>query len=333
MYEHDLSQETSLVPVPKRRYSPVLIGALTLLILVIGTAYWQIDSTLDQKEDSTDEKITILQKQIAALEEEIQKVSGQNTQIALSLPEIQKRQEIREKSQEELVTGAVSKVSPSVVSVVVTKEVPKLEIVYQNPFGDDPFFKDFGFQIPTYRQRGTEERKIGAGTGFVVDSRGYILTNKHVVDDMSASYTVLLSDGSQQVATVVYRDPKNDIALLKINKAGLTAIPLGNSDNLKLGQTVIAIGNALGEYNNSVSIGIVSGLNRDIRAANGNQIEDLQNVIQTDAAINPGNSGGPLINTNGEALGINVATVAGSSNISFAIPINEAKKILKTVLN
>ena len=237
-------------------------------------------------------------------------------------------------SREDQVPAAVAKISPSVVSIVVSKDVPKLEVVYVDPFGDDPFFKDFssGIRVPRYRQKGTEKQKVGAGTGFIIKQDGLILTNKHVVGDATAEYTVLLSDGLQKKAEVLYLDPDHDLALIKIEGSGYRTVELGDSDSLKLGQSVVAIGNALGQYSNSVSVGIISGLNRSIKASTGKTVEELKGVIQTDAAINPGNSGGPLFTLDGKVIGVNVATVVGSSNISFSIPINEAKERIKTYL-
>ncbi len=237
-------------------------------------------------------------------------------------------------SREDQIPAAVAKISPAVVSIVVSKDVPKLEVVYVDPFGDDPFFKDFssGIRIPRYRQKGTEKQKVGAGTGFIIKQNGLILTNKHVVGDTAAEYTVLLSDGSQKKAEVLYLDSEHDLALINIEGSGYKTVELGNSDTLKLGQSVGAIGNALGEYSNSVSVGIISGLNRSIKASTGKTIEELNGVIQTDAAINPGNSGGPLFTLDGKVIGVNVATVVGSSNISFSIPINEAKERIKSYL-
>ena len=142
----------------------------------------------------------------------------------------------------------------------------------------------------------------------------------------------MTNDGQKYEATVLARDPVNDIALLKINKDGLPVVKLGDSDSLKVGQTVIAIGNALGEYRNTVSKGVVSGLKRDITAGGAiGQAEQLSGVIQTDAAINPGNSGGPLLNLKGEAIGVNVAIVQGSQNIAFSLPINDVRKVIDSV--
>jgi serine protease Do len=228
------------------------------------------------------------------------------------------------------VTAAVAKVAPAVVSVVISKEVPKLQVVYQNPFGDDPRFRDYNIRIPTYQQNGTELQQVGAGTGFLVRSDGYIVTNRHVVDDPNAEYTVLLSTGAQKTAKVVYRDQNSDVALIKIDGTGYTTIPLGDSSKLQLGQTVAAIGNALGQYNNSVSVGIVSGLNRTVEAYDDQtgSTEKLSGVIQTDAAINLGNSGGPLFDLSGKAIGVNVVTAIGANSIAFAIPINVVKTII-----
>lgn len=315
----------------------IIVGLIAFFIVVsqaLGAVYFYriLGDRTVATEKSFDEKILVLQKQIAGLQESIQKITGENSQVALSLKEVQNRQAVRAQSQEELITSAVARVSPAVVSIVISKDVPQLEVVYQNPFGDDPFFKNFNIQIPVYRQKGVERKKVGAGTGFIIDTRGYILTNRHVVADEAASYTVLLSDGSQIPAQVVYRDSGNDVAIVRIDRANLHPLALGNSDTLKLGQTVVAIGNALGEYNNSVSVGIISGLDRTIEASDGARTEQLAHVIQTDAAINPGNSGGPLIATSGEVVGVNVATVVGSSNISFSLPINQIKKIIATAI-
>ena len=186
--------------------------------------------------------------------------------------------------------------------------------------------------VPQYRQNGTQKQEIGGGTGFIVSEKGLILTNKHVVEDEEAEYTVLMNDGNKLSAKVLARDPVNDIAVLKIEGNNLPVVKLGNSDSMKIGQSVIAIGNALGEFRNTVSSGIVSGLQRSITASSGfGQSETLEGVIQTDAAINQGNSGGPLLNLRGEVIGINVAIIQGAQNIGFSLPINLAKKDLEQV--
>jgi len=304
---------------------------LSFFLVLVGIASWGTFSKTQEQEKSFDGKVTALQKQISALQNEITKITGENSRVVLSLTEIQNRQQVREKSQDDLLTGAVAQITPSVVSIVISKDVPKLEVTYQNPFGDDPFFGNFGFQIPVYQQKGVEHKKVGAGTGFIITKDGYILTNKHVVADTAADYTVLLSNGAQKKAAVSYRDPENDVAIVKIDGSGCSTVTFGDSGTLKLGQTVVAVGNALGEYNNSVSVGIISGLNRTVEASGPSGTETLSGIIQTDAAINPGNSGGPLIDINGKVVGINVATVSGSSNIGFAIPVNAVKMIVSKI--
>ena len=237
-----------------------------------------------------------------------------------------------QKSQDDLLTAAVAKNAPAVVSIVISKNVPLLEVEYVNPFGDNPNYRDFGFRVPVYRQKGTARQEIGAGTGFIVTTDGYILTNNHVVFDNQAEYTVLLSSGKQETAKVIYRDAVSDVALIKISGGPYAKADLGTSSSIKLGQTVVAIGNALGEYNNSVSVGIISGMNRNVTATDASgRAENLNDVIQTDAAINPGNSGGPLLDLNGKVIGLNVATVSGASNIGFAVPIDKARSIVEEV--
>jgi len=231
--------------------------------------------------------------------------------------------------QEEAVIAAVKKYSPAVVSIIITKDMPVYERYYSRGF--DPFgFWDF--TVPQLRQRGTEERQIGAGTGFIVSADGIILTNKHVVSDDQAQYTVVMSDGEQYSAKVMAADPVNDIAVIKISDAGQREFPatvLGNSDNLQIGQSVIAIGNALGQFDNTVSVGVVSGMQRSITAQGESGSEVLEDLIQTDAAINTGNSGGPLLNLKGEVIGINTAIASGAQNVGFVIPINLAKRGLE----
>ncbi len=237
-------------------------------------------------------------------------------------------------SQQEMVVRAVKEVSPAVVSIVICKDMPIFEEYYLNPFKEfEKFFGEpFGFEIPQYRQKGTEKKEIGGGTGFIVSEDGLILTNKHVVADEEADYTVLTNDGKRYEARVLARDPAQDLAVLKIKVADkLPVIKLGNSDDLEIGQTVIAIGNVLGEFRNSVSVGVISGLGRTVTASGGGYVETLEGIIQTDAAINKGNSGGPLLNLQGEVIGINTAMALGAENVGFAIPINRAKKDIEQV--
>lgn len=237
---------------------------------------------------------------------------------------------------EEAVVKAVESASPSVVSIIVKKDLPIIENCPYNPWSDlPPEFQDFfgggfsGFYRPC--QKGTEKKEVGGGTGFIVSPDGMIVTNKHVVTDMKAEYIVLTNDGKNHEAKVLARDPIQDIAILKINASGLKTAKLGNSDALKLGQTAIAIGNALGEFRNTVSVGVISGLSRNITASGAGFSEQIEGVIQTDAAINQGNSGGPLLNLKGEVIGMNTAVASGAENIGFSIPVNRIKKSIDSV--
>ena len=173
---------------------------------------------------------------------------------------------------------------------------------------------------------------MGGGRGFIVSGDGVILTNKHVVSDTEAQYTVLTNDGKKYSAKVLARDSNIDIAIIKVEAFGLPTIKLGNSDSIQVGQTAIAIGNALGEFRNTVNVGVISGLSRNITASGGGLTEAIYNVIQTDASINPGNSGGPLINMRGEVIGINTAIAQNAQSIGFAIPVNQIKKIVSDAL-
>jgi len=239
---------------------------------------------------------------------------------------------------EEAVVNAVEKASPSVVSVIVSKDLPVIEQCPYSPFSDLPpeFQQYFGeqFQFSQPCQKGTKLQEIGGGTGFIISKDGLIVTNKHVVADALASYTVLTNDGKKYDAEVLARHPSLDIAVIKIKAplSGFPVITLGDSDSIKLGQTAIAIGNALGEFRNTVAVGVISGLSRTVTAGGeGMGEETIEGVIQTDAAINPGNSGGPLLNLKGEVIGINTAMVSGAQNIGFALPINQVKKTIESV--
>lgn len=226
-----------------------------------------------------------------------------------------------------VIVDTIAKSMPGVVSIVISKDVPKLRS-FQSPFGGLPFF----FDNPTLPgSGGSQKQQIGSGSGFFVSEDGLIVTNKHVVADLQADYTVLVGE-KEYKATVLARDPSNDIALLKIEGNGFISLPLGDSEVLKVGETVLAVGNPLGEFANSVSRGIISGLKRTLTAGSGRgDTEQLLGIIQTDAAINPGNSGGPLLNISGEVVGIDVAMAQGAENIGFAIPINQVKKVIDQV--
>ena len=241
---------------------------------------------------------------------------------------------IPQTTQEQMIVDIVKKYQDAVVSVIASKDLPVLEQYYANPFEGFGFPGDLfgqGFQIPQYRQKGTEKQEVSSGTGFIVSPDGLVLTNKHVVSEEGAEFTVLMNNGDKYPAKVLAVDPVQDIAVLKIEKKNLAAVALGDSDSIQVGQTVIAIGNSLGEFRNTVSAGVVSGLRRTITAQGGGEVEILEDLIQTDAAINPGNSGGPLINLKGEVIGINTAMTQGAQNIGFALPINKAKKDLDQV--
>jgi serine protease Do len=225
---------------------------------------------------------------------------------------------------DQAIIQSVKKVNPAVVSIAITKDIPIIE----------QYFERFGpFRIPYLQQRGTERVEVGGGSGFFVSADGSIITNKHVVDDPSAEYTVFTNDGKRHIATVTYRHPTLDIALIKIPGNNYDFLEFEDSDNLEVGQTVIAIGNALAEFRNTVSVGVVSGLGRSITAGTrlGGPTEVLSHLIQTDAAINQGNSGGPLLNIQGKVIGVNVAIAAEAQNIGFALASNNVKEVLEVI--
>ncbi len=228
-------------------------------------------------------------------------------------------------NEESVVIDVVKRFGPSVVTV----GIKKTEKVY-NPF--ENFYDPFGFfDIP--QNTDPQEQKIeqNIGSGFVVSKDGLIVTNKHVVSDTSAQYRVFTKENKLYEVEKIYRDPTSDLAILKITapELELKPIEMGDSDQIKVGQFAIAIGAALGDFPNTVTTGVVSGLGRSITAGSSLQgSENLDNVIQTDAAINPGNSGGPLLNSLGQVIGVNTAVVSGAQNIGFALPINLVKQML-----
>jgi len=240
-------------------------------------------------------------------------------------------------SYEQAIIDAAKNVSPSVVSIVISKNLPVYEQQLVNPLGDA---SPFDIQLPQYVQKGTQYQEVGAGSGFIVSADGLVLTNKHVVSDNKADYTVFTNDGQKYNAKVLALDPVQDLAMIKIQltpaQAGKTFKPaiLGDSSGIQIGQTAIAIGNALGQFSNTVSVGVVSGLGRNISASDqvGAISENLEGIIQTDAAINSGNSGGPLLNLKGEVIGIDTAMAQGAQDIGFAIPVNMVKKDIDQVV-
>lgn len=223
------------------------------------------------------------------------------------------------------VIKTVKKVIPAVVSIVCSKFLDEKKIPY-NALNQD----FFGVPSPVSQQK-KNKVKVGGGSGFIVDEMGIIFTNRHVIEDPNAEYLVVLQGGEKVIPEILAKDPIHDVAILKIQKENLPIVKLGNSSSLELGQDVIAIGNALGIFQNTVSTGIISGLARAIFAQNSISEEKtmLRGLIQTDAAINPGNSGGPLVDLDGKAIGINAAMVYGAENIGFALPINNAKRDLE----
>lgn len=226
----------------------------------------------------------------------------------IDLPKIQNRETRTILKEENAIVDVVNKTSSSVVSIGVSRRVV-------NPF--DPF------ALPR-----KEDSTIG--TGFVVSDKGIIVTNKHVVSDTDVKYTIITKDGQKYETQRIYRDAILDLALVQVNASGLKPAELGDSSKLQVGQTAIAIGNALGKFTNTVTTGVISGLGRKVVAGDpfSGSTESLDNLIQTDAAINPGNSGGPLLNSAGQVIGLNVATTEGAQNIGFAIPSNLIKPII-----
>lgn len=227
------------------------------------------------------------------------------------------------------VVDVVEKSSPAVVSIIISKDLNKIPGYSTSPFDFGPFSFDPFFQNRNQQKNTTPNiQEVGGGSGFIISSDGLIMTNKHVVEDASATYTVLTNDGKKYDATVLSRDPVNDLAMVKISASKLPTLPLGDSSNLQIGQTVIAIGNSLGQYSNTVTKGIVSGIGRTITAGGttATSSEQLEGVIQTDAAINPGNSGGPLLDIGGSVIGINTAIDSQGQLIGFAIPVNDIKQ-------
>ena len=175
---------------------------------------------------------------------------------------------------------------------------------------------------------GPQQTEQSIGTGFAVD-KNLVVSNKHVVSVSSANYSVVDNAGKKYDVTKIYRDPLNDLSILEVKDANFPVLGLGDSDSVKIGQTAIAIGNALGKFSNTVTKGVISGKGRGITAGGLGQFqEEIENVLQTDAALNPGNSGGPLLNISSQVIGVNVAISEGSENIGFAIPSNVVKGLL-----
>ena len=228
-------------------------------------------------------------------------------------------------TEESAVINAVERALPSVVTIAIKKTVT------QNVYSIDPFNP---FAQPNIQP---QEQKVegNIGSGFVIDKNGVIITNKHVVADIDATYTVITNENKTYTVDKIIRDPLNDLAIIKItSKEPLNALQLTDSNMLKLGQRAIAIGTPLGEYKNTVTSGVVSGLGRGITTGSPYEgfVERLDNVIQTDAAISPGNSGGPLLNSSGDVIGLNTAVSLQGQSIGFAIPSNVIRELLSNYI-
>lgn len=228
---------------------------------------------------------------------------------------------IRLVPEESVVIDVVKKASPSVITIAAESQAQREDL-----------FSFFGFS-----EVEEEEGPQNIGSGFVLSKEGLIVTNKHVVSNVEATYSVVTKDDLRYKITQIYRDPLNDVAILKIDPsehggAGLEPATLGDSSKLQVGQLAIAIGTPLGEFSNSVTKGIVSGLGRGLVAGSPfeGSVERLDDVIQTDAAINPGNSGGPLLDSSARVIGVNTAVSRSGENLGFAIPINVVKEVVKT---
>lgn len=243
-------------------------------------------------------------------------------------------QTVKVVQEQNLVIDVVKQVGPSVITIGADESSNNSQSSPDDQ--NSPF--DLFFGNPSAPSPAPDQSQQYIGSGFVVKSNGMIVTNKHVVSDTSLSYVVIDDKGNKYKVTKIYRDPLNDIAILQTASTppgGFKAINLGTSSNLQVGQYVIAIGTALGEFRNTVTTGVISGLGRGITAGSPEEgfAEQLDNVIQTDAAINPGNSGGPLLNTSGQVIGVNTAVASQGQNIGFAIPINVVKESLDNFNN
>lgn len=230
---------------------------------------------------------------------------------------------------EEATIDVVEASNPAVVNISIYQEVGSRR--YQQV--PAPFNQYFEIRRPQQDEPEKGEKiKVGGGSGFLVSSDGIIVTNKHVVSRNNVEYRIKLANNKEYQAEVLARDPIFDVALLKIDGENLPTLNLGNSNKIKIGQTVIAIGNALSEFENTVTRGVVSGVGRKIQAGGQfGEVKVIDKAIQTDAAINPGNSGGPLLNLNGEVIGINTAVSEEGQSVSFAIPINQVKQSIQSV--
>ena len=270
--------------------------------------------------------IAILIIVIAAVAQQANKLLGIDLEKHIKLPKNEKEETSVEKQnlvyEESVIIKVVEDSLPSVVTVGISKVLSTKDRLEIDPFD---FFGPFK-TIP-----GTKKKiEQNIGSGFIISKDGLIITNKHVVSDSQADYKVITNNEKEYEVKKIYRDPLNDLAIIKIDDNGLKPLKLGDSSKLKLGQLAIAIGTPLGEFTNTITSGIISGLGRGITTGSPFEgfVEKLDNVIQTDAAISAGNSGGPLLNSKGQVIGINTAIAGEAENIGFAIPVNVAKGLI-----
>ena len=270
--------------------------------------------------------IAILIIAVAVVAQQTNIFSGINLEKYIKLPENEKDDLNIEKQnlvyEESVIIKVVEDSLPSVVTVGISKVLSTEDRLEMDPFN---FFEPFK-RIPGVEKK--VEQNIGSG--FIISKDGLIITNKHVVSDDQAGYKVITNNEKEYEVKQIYRDPLNDLAIIKIDANGLKPLKLGDSSKLKLGQLAIAIGTPLGEFTNTITTGVISGLGRGITAGSPFEgfVEKLDNVIQTDAAISAGNSGGPLLNSKGQVVGINTAIAGQGENIGFAIPVNVAKGLI-----
>jgi len=254
---------------------------------------------------------------------------GQGSSVSVSA--------LHPKESDDQIISVVARALPSVVSIEISADVSQLSSASDGTgqnFFNDPFFN---FPLPeqpdtsSTASTSTQKQLIGGGTGFFISSDGLIATNKHVIQDKNAEYTVVLQNGEKYVAKVVAIDPVLDLGMLKIEGDHFPYLELGDSDGARIGQTVIAIGNALGEFQNTVTKGVISGKDRNLIAGDIFGTDIIEGAIQTDAAINPGNSGGPLLDLNGKVVGINTAISDGAQSLGFALPSNVLQRANESV--
>ncbi|QQS59549.1 trypsin-like peptidase domain-containing protein [Candidatus Peregrinibacteria bacterium] len=306
-----------------QRILSLFLGFALLLSLGTGAFFIHLRSA----------EIDVLRAQIAELRSKFSPENGKETDLNNSQKQESEHIVTETHIEESDLINTVEKTRPSVVSVIERRNVSvsgRRGVLYYDPFQD-------AFLLPKSTTPQTKEVEIGGGSGFIISEDGLILTNRHVVSEMDSEYSVVFPDGYETEAEVVDRDVFLDVAVLRVNKDDpevtkrLFPLELGDSDALRVGQRVIAIGNALAEFQNTVTTGIISGLGRTITASGHGSQEEIRNLIQTDAAINPGNSGGPLVTLDGKVIGMNTAIASGANGIGFAIPASDLQSLVASV--